>query len=106
MKQLDATLREPGDRRIRPPEDLLTGTGQLNLSTSYGPLDLLCRLHDGRGYADLIGLTEVVTDGEVEIRVLDLATLIDVKSSTGRAKDKLSLPILVALLRERESEGE
>ncbi|MEW6745489.1 MAG: hypothetical protein AB1486_22280 [Planctomycetota bacterium] len=40
-------------------------------------------------------------DGELEIRVLDLPTLITIKSNTGRAKDALIVPILLALLEER-----
>jgi hypothetical protein len=34
------------------------------------------------------------------LRVLDLDTLIDVKASTGRAKDQMVLPIVMALREE------
>jgi len=37
-----------------------------------------------------------------EFRVLDLPTLIEIKTKTGRAKDRLMLPVLVALAEEIE----
>ena len=94
LDHLDARIR---GRDLRPTADLLTGQGQMNLSTALGPLDPLCVLHDGRGYDELLPHTELVTDGSVEIRVLDLETLIAVKTAAGRARDKLILPILLAL---------
>lgn len=94
LAKLDATFRG-GD--VRPSAELLGGSGQLNLSTSLGPLDPLCVLHDGRGYEELLPHTTVLTDGPTAIRVLDLDTLIAVKAATGRARDKLVLPILLAL---------
>lgn len=39
---------------------------------------------------------------DLHLRVIDLPTLIEIKSSTGRARDRLIVPILLALLRERE----
>jgi len=41
----------------------------------------------------------------VELRVLDLDTLIAIKSRTGRTKDSLVVPILLALRKERGSGG-
>jgi hypothetical protein len=55
------------------------------------------RYADGRGYEQLLPHTTVLTDGSSAIRVLDLETLIGVKAATGRARDKLVLPILRAL---------
>lgn len=94
LADLDATLR---GRDLRPSPELLAGNGQLNLSTNLGPLDPLCVLHDGRGYEELLPHTIVLTDGPSAIRVLDLETLIGVKATAGRARDKLALPILLAL---------
>jgi hypothetical protein len=68
-----------------------------SLSTALGPLDPLCVLHDGRDYDDLLPHTIVLRDGPSEIRVLDLETLIAVKTAAGRARDKLVVPILLAL---------
>ena len=103
LEALHAYAREPANRKIPPPAQLLAGTGQLNLSTILGPFDPLCRLHDGRGYDELLPHSDLLTDGEVQIRVLDLDTLIEIKSRTGRAKDRLVVPVLLALREERGS---
>ena len=74
------------------------GKGQLNLITELGPLDPLCRLHDGRGFDELISHTVMMSDGEVSICVLDLETLIEIKENTKRPRDQLVVPLLAALL--------
>lgn len=94
LANLEATVR---GRDLRPTAEHLAGPGQLNLSTSLGPLDPLGTLHDGRGYEELLPHSIVLSDGASQIRVLDLETLISVKASTGRARDKLTLPILLAI---------
>jgi hypothetical protein len=101
LNDLDAFFRPTlSGRYIRPTPEHLAGNGQLNLTTKLGPLDPLC-LMDGRSYESLLPHTDEVTDGSLRLRVLDLATLIETKRQTGRAKDLLSLPILLALLEER-----
>jgi hypothetical protein len=104
LNSLGAYIREVGNRRLHPDASLFLGRGQISLSTALGPLDPLCRLHDGRGYEELLSHSEVLTDGQIQIRVIDLPTLIDIKSTTGRSKDKLLVPILLALVAERTSE--
>ncbi len=52
--------------------------------------------------AQLSADTEIVRDGSIELRVLTLEKLIEVKAATGRDKDRLALPLLVATLQERE----
>ena len=101
LSELDAWFRPvlPG-RHIRPSIEHLSGHGHVNLTTRLGPLDHLC-LMDGRSYEDLLPHAEEVTDGSLRLRVLDLTTLIAVKSRTGRAKDRLVLPVLIALMEER-----
>jgi hypothetical protein len=96
LARLDAKFRGRSDG-LRPSTEVLSGPGQLNLATALGPLDPLGALHDGRGYDELLPHTRLIVDGPTEIRVLDLDTLISVKAATGRARDKLSLPILIAL---------
>jgi predicted nucleotidyltransferase len=95
LQRLDTILRD--SRGLRPTAELLSSSGQLLLSTSLGPLDLLGVLHDQRGYEELLPSTELVSDGSIRIRVLNLEALIAVKAAAGRAKDKLTLPMLVAL---------
>jgi hypothetical protein len=98
LNELDAFFRPVlSGRYIRPTSEHLAGNGHVNLTTRLGPLDHLC-LMDGRSYEDLLPHTDELTDGSLQLRVLDLPTLIETKKRTGRAKDQLSLPILIALM--------
>ena len=101
LEKLDAVFRDAAGRVIKPTLHALLGKGQLNLTTSLGPLDPLCQLHDGRGFEELLPHSITLTDESLQLRVLDLETLIEVKSGTGRAKDELVLPVLLALSRQR-----
>ncbi len=85
------------DRDLAPTANHLAGTGQLNLTTRLGPLDVLCRLHDARGYAELVSRSREIEDADLRLRVIDLDLLIEIKAATGRAKDQLVVPILRAL---------
>jgi hypothetical protein len=105
LQQIDARPREKGrQKEAITAVDLASPHGQLRLSTSMGPLDCLSVLHDGRGYEELIAHTETVTDGGIEMRIIDLPTLIEIKSSTGRARDKLLVPLLIAVLEQRQQD--
>lgn len=100
--QLDATMRyDFANRNLRPTAELLAGNGHLNLSTSLGPLDPLCEL-DGLGFDELLAHSQSMVDEGRLLRVLDLPTLITVKTKAGRPKDRLVLPILIATLQERD----
>jgi hypothetical protein len=105
LRQLDARIIDLAKRRLEPTEQALAGSGQSLLQTSLGRLDVLGTLHDGRGYDELIGHTDVVEFGHQQLRVLDLPTLIEIKASTGRAKDRLMVPVLLQLARLRASEA-
>jgi hypothetical protein len=102
LLQLDATMRyDFAHRGLRPTAEMLAGRGQINLSTSLGPIDPLCELDAGQGYDELLAHSQFMSDGERVLRVLDLPTLIAVKTKAGRPKDRLVLPILIATLQER-----
>lgn len=98
LAQLDSRFRpvRPG-RDIAPGLEHFVKRGQLNLITRLGPLDVLCTLHDGRGYDELLPHTQLVVDGDLRVRVIDLDTLIEIKRSTGRERDALVVPVLTAL---------
>jgi len=101
LTSLDAFVREPGNRRLRPDAAALSAEGQLLLTTALGPLDVLGVLHDGRGFDQLVARTTILRDERGALVVLDLEALIEVKLAAGRAKDKLLLPILLALKNRR-----
>jgi predicted nucleotidyltransferase len=102
LEELDAYVRELANRRLAPQESALLGEGHVLVSTRLGPLDCLGTLVDGRGFEDLLSHSESIEDEGSEFRVVDLSTLIDIKTKTGRAKDRLMLPVLVALAEELE----
>jgi len=102
LDELDAHVRELANRRLPPHESTLLGEGHVLLSTSLGPLDCLGTLADGLGFEELVSHSDSFTDEGTEFRVVDLSTLIDIKTKTGRAKDRLMLPVLVALAEELE----
>ena len=83
-------------------KEMLAGRGQINLSTSLGPIDPLCELDAGQGYDELLAHSVTLTDSGRVLRVLGLPMLIAVKTKAGRLKDRMVLPILVATLQERE----
>jgi hypothetical protein len=101
LLQLDATMRYDFERRgLRPTAEMLAGKGQINLSTVLGPIDPLCELDEGKGYDELLAHTEpMISEGRL-LRVLDLPTLIAVKTRAGRPKDRVVLPILIATMQE------
>jgi len=102
LLKLDATMRyDFASRGLRPTIEMLAGRGQIDLSTSLGPLDPLCELDSGRGYEELLAHSQLLVDEAYTLRVLDLPTLIDVKTKAGRPKDRLVLPILIATMQER-----
>lgn len=105
LESLDAVFRDPSGREIRPTLADLSGSGQPNLMTRLGPLDVLCVLSDGRGYEELFARSERREDGTLSVLVLDLETLIQVKAALGRPKDRLAVPVLLALLAQRRDEG-
>ena len=104
LRDLDAHVRELANRRLVPQESAFLGEGHVLLSTRLGPLDCLGALVDGRGFEELVSHSESFADEGAEFRVLDLSTLIDVKTKTGRAKDRLMLPVLIALAEELSSD--
>lgn len=107
LAQLDASMLDLARRKLPPTAAGLQGRGQTLMNTKLGRLDALGCLHDGRGYEELIEHTDIVDlGGGGELRVIDLETLIQIKSSTGRAKDRLVVPILLELARIRAEQGQ
>ncbi len=90
---------------LRPEASALAGKGHNNLATAHGPLDLLCELNEGVGYDELLPDSERFEDGEIGIRVISLARLVEIKTATMRPRDRVMLPILLALLEKRNNEG-
>jgi len=69
----------------------LAGRGHLNLSTSLGPIDPLCEL-DGLGFDELLVHSQWMVDEGRLLRVLDLPTLITVKTKAGPPQGSTRAP--------------
>lgn len=81
--------------------------GHLNLSTRYGPLDLLASVGRNLGFAELLPRSVEMDIGEgVRVRVLDLETIISVKESLASEKDLAALPILRQTLSESRKKAD
>ena len=99
LSDLKAQYR--GHPQVEFTSEVLMGPGHQLTLTEHGPLDLLGAIGENETYEDLLGQTEVLEIGEMRIRVLDLAGLIDQKIKVGREKDKAIIPILQRALKER-----
>jgi hypothetical protein len=106
LQGLDTYYRGQGSRRIKPTLSHLASPGHQLLVTRLGPLDVLGTVGPvgaERGYDDLLPHTlEVDLGAGLRVRLLDLATLIELKEQAGRDKDKAVLPILRRTLEEQQ----
>jgi len=98
---LRAHYRGRPEPPLAPDPRHLAGPGHHLLMTDDGPLDLLGTIGAGRGFAELVDHSERMEVSGMEVLVLDLATLIEVKEERAREKDLLMLTLLRRLLRER-----
>lgn len=105
LGRMRAIVRDPAHRNLPVTMDLLIATmrspqgGQLRVSTDSGPIDILWRLHDGRGYAELLAHSVTRSDDERTILVVDIPELVEIKRAAGRAQDLLDVQNLEAILK-------
>ncbi len=106
LESLQAIFRLQAERRLKPNESHLSGTGHVNLQTRCGPLDALCTIGENLGYEELLPHAKLITVAEdLQIRVLDLETIIAIKERLGGEKDRAALPLLRRTLEERRKLG-
>lgn len=95
LGSLDAIYRMQPDRRLKPNASHLSSPGHHNLITNCGPLDVLGTIGRGLAYDDLLPLTIEMDIGDgVQVRVLNLATIVALKEELGGEKDLAVLPVL------------
>jgi predicted nucleotidyltransferase len=103
LTELSAYYREHPPHRILPEAQRMDTPGHHLLMTRAGAVDVLGTVASNRDYEQLLPHTLEITLGEgVQVRILDLPTLIQTKQAAGRDKDKLVLPILRQVLEEME----
>ncbi len=99
LTEMEALFR--GDpRRLRPNESHLRSSGHKLLETRYGPLDVLGAIEDSTTYAELLPHASLLEVAGVNVLVLSVERLIEVKRRLSRPKDQLMLLQLEALLEE------
>jgi hypothetical protein len=102
LDRLEAEYRDIAGRSLAPDAELIRGAGHNLFLTRSGPLDVLGEIGRGRDFAALHARSHVVDIGDgLEIRVLDLDALIEIKREVLRDKDRATLPILERTLEER-----
>lgn len=95
LEELDAIYRVQPERRLRPTASHLSSPGHQLTLTRFGPLDFLGTIGSHRRYEDLLPNTSAMELApDVEVRVLNLDTLIAVKEEVGGVKDLAVLPLL------------
>ncbi len=102
LRKLNAHYRGQGDRHITPDESHLTSPGHQLLMTTAGPLDLLGVVGQDLGFPELLSHTSSLDLGAgLEVRLLSLEKLIELKEAAGRDKDLAVLGVLKRTLEER-----
>ena len=93
LQEVEARYRDPAGRVIVPTVEKLATIRMNLLLTTLGPFDVLASVQ-GAGYEDLLDSTRLRRVGELEIRVLELAKIIESKELADREKDRAVLPVL------------
>jgi len=102
LEKLEAHYRDPAGREIRPTIDRLENNEINLLDTNLGPLDAMQRIGaNWWSWDDVVERSHVVQVGGLEVRVLDLASIIESKLVADRDKDRAMLPVLRRTLEEK-----
>ncbi len=93
LQTVEASYRDPAGRLFVPTIERLATFRMNLLRTTLGPFDVIASIH-GAGYEDLLESTRVRQVGELRLRVLELAKVIESKELANRPKDRAMLPVL------------
>lgn len=94
LRELKARYRDPAGRHIEPDAEKLATMRLHLLETDLGALDVLSTIGGGLLYRDLLARTVLYRLEEAQVRVLDLAAVIETKEHADRDKDRAVLPVL------------
>lgn len=94
LEELKAHYRDPAGRHIEPDMDKLKTFRMHLLLTELGALDVLSAIGNGLTYQDLEAKTILYELGDLQVRVLELASVIETKEQANRDKDRAVLPVL------------
>ncbi len=93
LHEIKARYRDPAGGHIEP-DAVRLATLQMHLHTELGPLNVVVRIGKDLGYEDLVGRTVEFQLDDAQVRVLELAAVIETKEHANREKDRAVLPVL------------
>jgi predicted nucleotidyltransferase len=105
LDMLEAVARDD-PRRLPFSIHHLESKGHKLAMTKAGAIDVLGSINDGLTFEDILPHSERMSFDNMEINVLRLDKLIDLKRALGRPKDLALLPVLEATLKERQNRGD
>jgi len=94
LRELKARYRDPAGRHLEPDQEKLETLRMHLLLTELGALDVLGVIGAGFTYRDLVDRTVSYDLAGTEVRVLELAAVIETKEQANREKDHAMLPVL------------
>jgi predicted nucleotidyltransferase len=84
----------------------LESKGHKLAMTKFGAIDVLGSINDGLTFEEILPHSERMSFDNMEINVLRLDKLIELKRALGRPKDLALLPVLEATLKERQNRSD
>jgi len=102
LEAVDARLRRPDDKILKPQINDLMGGGHVLLTTHFGALDILARIEKGLGYDELLPSTVQIDFKGYTIQILDLETMVAIKRNTTDPEEQYRLKIYETTLRLRD----
>lgn len=94
LREVNASYRDPAGRVIEPDAQKLATFHMNLLRTDLGALDILTTIGHGLKYRDLVLRSRKYALAEVNVRAIDLPTLIESKEYANREKDRYALVFL------------
>ncbi|HZF07498.1 MAG TPA: hypothetical protein VFE33_01785 [Thermoanaerobaculia bacterium] len=94
LQELNASYKDPAGRHIVPDSTKLDSINVHLLRTDLGPLDLLSRVGRNLTYEALLDRSIDYEVAGLQLKVLNLETVIECKEIADRDKDRAALPIL------------
>ncbi len=106
LRELNALYKDPAGRRIVPDVAKLATINRHLLRTELGPLDVLIQVGKDLTYEVLLDRSIEYEVAGMNLKVLNLETVIESKAFADREKDRATLPILRRTLEIKRSTGD
>ncbi|HET9767225.1 MAG TPA: hypothetical protein VFS60_10275 [Thermoanaerobaculia bacterium] len=105
LSRTGATYRDPAGRTIKPDVERLMTNGMNLMQTPASILDAMREIAPGWRFEDLVERSHLAEVSGMNLRVLDLAAVIESKEAADRPKDRAALFVLRNTLEMRRRQG-